>query len=1637
MDLKEQLISQILFHLHTLFELPSSNGTSASMAVRDALEQMYSVEDSCGRDGPFDAHAYGLTLFRKIWHGGTEAEDPASLVSGISHLEHASFFSKTGQEIARWAKRFLMIERYYRLDARESENRLDRYRALRSLTTQSLAPVIHHFEDLLIWLEYRQLESTHLTEHALGPLSRKISKELEGLLAADVLMGDPLQPTIYVLLACHQYCQSEILGQKEEKRLEKLFATRQLDSLLDLMRVVLHKTTRNHRLPEARVILDELRKEKFNISHHGFRDPYEADLVPLEDTERMETAQLPLFIPLGMLTGEYGRDLAMSRRMLMEWHDRVINHIIEDCEAYTTATVQPMPRADLLYKSIRFAVSWALAKSSWPIQDPRDSLEQGAKDLLPEPAVKMLVRPRKGYEMKSRQELNRLIAGEVRRRRKALERVALSRSIQGYYDYAQFIRYVTFQHLREKYADALGTELENIGGEIAETVTIDWVRDMGKKWSVEAHLVHPQSLEPVQQYLRTAVPPELIAPDLEKSFATTHGELEEIYQQILDQSTPVFFRLLVAYGRNRAGLPRLSATVDDIPEMLVLLAPPLHKIQEISSRSIKQDFVSGAAPLYRSQLRPYLLDGSEWEAYLAWHVKTYIENLNGNGDPESARFLEVGDLDGLLGHLEHVAREVDLPPNALFTETTLSTLLGIIQPRDDGDAIPDAKIHEVVALLPQVDCGACGQPACRDFARSLLAGRIDPGHCLQLSPDRVPALMEAVKGEREGADMAPAHSPGMLELLSHRHLWRSSPGKSVLQRVLSVRTQKTRRLFVDRVKQIWHGLSPKPGIFKYPDPEVFYQDLHRYVGHEASERLREDERRFLTANGELRQTAEWHLLKARQDWLTLANKNRRSRPLLQGQDAEWVARESYDNVFFLHQLGKNDRELLLKYRLEQHQDGFSHWWNEDLLTMNHPDFIIRDWEDFSRIIKNAYWHQEDSLSVEDALSVLEGLLLSEKGSTRAMDDLLGHWIHCEAGKLASEREHYLSLQKEPGREELKDIVQLRAIVGCLIDEMGLVDKPAQIGKASLFGSEIPTADRVALSVMEAWERFQEAGFIFSPLFSCRWDELLPGEKEAFDQQLKQSRPTDQSRSTQSKSSTSGGGWVLSDWKGPLHTRVAFIRAVMTDALTSRYREAAEWEYVRKAKDKAALPQGSFRLIVRRLLRSGASSEQAAKEMKDTITPHRDLQHHLLREMLRSMIHGRQYERLCRFNDSTPAPSYNLSEHRDFFSKAFPELEKSLEGLLERHKTLDRERLLHYLFLLAKMEGNLDTLTALLREIRETSDIIEAAWLRFTEERLVEGPGSKLAPSIPAGVPILASRLKEKEPVNRGLNEGVSRREKKNVASAVAELLNIIRFHILLSMERHPDRDNGAQSVLEDIQRAGYDFSGIDEEALKRAVEREWGRRERLEGRKIWIYTTVTARRLAAQHAGLHEAEREFYKIRLDVLKEDSGDDGPHQGVAGRRGVALGQVKEEMYRQLSDLLEPERIATFQNRIRQIVAQLDQKREEIYRGWLEGDINRRTVFYVLRQCQKDERGPTWSDFERFLRDHWLLPLAELRASQRPDRDERIRNLDDRFRALLGASLLEIESAAAADADQDFQRWMDGQLERLEPCVNTRSA
>jgi len=213
-DLKDQLMSQLLLLLHTLFDFSADDQVVRSTALK-SLAHLFEKEEACIKEGFYDAQDYALYLFRRYWHeatkdsdhkvasaSGISASEPKdTLLTGIDHLERASFFRKTPQRIATWTQWFLLIRHYHRFDTQERENRRARYRFLRSMREQGVSLLLS-LEDLIVWLAFR-LEEASIETVESGSLSRNVSRELDGLISPDVLQDEPLQPIVYVFLKCH------------------------------------------------------------------------------------------------------------------------------------------------------------------------------------------------------------------------------------------------------------------------------------------------------------------------------------------------------------------------------------------------------------------------------------------------------------------------------------------------------------------------------------------------------------------------------------------------------------------------------------------------------------------------------------------------------------------------------------------------------------------------------------------------------------------------------------------------------------------------------------------------------------------------------------------------------------------------------------------------------------------------------------------------------------------------------------------------------------------------------------------------------------------------------------------------------------------------------------------------------------------------------------------------------------------------------------------------------------------------------------------------------------------------------------------------------------------------------------------
>ncbi|HBZ54825.1 MAG TPA: hypothetical protein DEO88_05425, partial [Syntrophobacteraceae bacterium] len=976
----------------------------------------------------------------------------------------------------------------------------------------------------------------------------------------------------------------------------------------------------------------------------------------------------------------------------------------------------------LLQQLVRFAVSWVLARCPWPLSQPPGGLAEEIRQLLPETAVRNLVRPRKGYELKAKQDLSALIANECRRQRDALQRIAGNGRVQGLHDFSCFVRYLIHQHWREKLQFDLGDDdlLKRANQFLPEELqTPDWAIRVARRWAIDLDQANPHSLESLRDYLREMCPSSQLMEQLGSDFVASENERRRVYQGLMEELLPAFHRMVVGYGRAQSHLPRLhlNRLREEVPALMTLLAPTLEHLEEKARHRIQEHLAESSGAIFRATLQPHLHDVNEWRAYLAWEAH---RRLRGNGE---FRVEEV-DAEQLLLNLNDAASRVVLPPRELHTETVQSAVLELLQPHRTLPELPPEVLSEVLTLLPRVDCGACGQANCRAFAQVLLLGEVSARSCVQLSVSGAETLQRMAAKHEQFYDSA-IQAETLLGLLGDRRKWLQSAQRVHFQKVLSAPVQKKRQLLLEWLRNIWQRLSPKPQICKWPSSEEFYQGLCLYLGYEAAERLQREERQLLIKQGDVRRQAEWQAFKERRDWLALARRQRQGRPPERHQDSASVASETYQQVFLLHQLSERDRELVLRQRLEQHQDGFSHWWNEDLLTMNLPSFSIRDWEDFTKIIKNAYWHRELSLPGGRVLAVLQEGSGSYEALPPEADPVL--MLHAYLERLLSQEEagqqrrRILLHQHREGRV-VADTGQLRELLEAFVDDHGGDGDwlPAQTAGARPATSPQWGADagaREILKLEHMWKQLQAAGFVISPAYVCRWDQLTPEEQEVLEVEMTRTggdfvRPRERSA-------------VVCSWDQVLPKRIGLLRSLLLAAIIQRHWEDLECDWLQaKLRDRSPgrPPLGSIRLLIRQRLRSGMDRHQIQQELLASMagaSAYPGLIDGWCADLLHHLACKRQYQ----LSNGSQGPTLGLFSDTDEESVLyrFPMLTSFLDRLLDRHLVLDRERLLHYLFLLAKMEGNLDALTALLREIRETSDVIEAAWLHFTEERILEGP----------------------------------------------------------------------------------------------------------------------------------------------------------------------------------------------------------------------------------------------------------------------------------------------------------------------------
>ncbi|ROR03071.1 (Fe-S)-binding protein [Desulfosoma caldarium] len=1525
-----------------------------SVAVVQAIETLHGIDKVWNTDAEdVDPEKVCLGAVRHSWF---EAGDP------LEHARRVGSFATQPCDLLPWVRWFLLVENYHRTDPAFHERRLDRLRYLKSENPE--APCVTH-EDVLLWLEHQLLINEN---EPLSTIAHKCANQLRYRLDATLRPDVALEAFFYLLLRCHQFCLAETMTDEDTKRLQSVLGWRRFLSLTDVMLVVIQRVVEKEPLPDAVSILEGLMADGFRIRHASFKDPYEADVVPPEETARFEEAKLRLLTPIQELHGSLEQDCASVFEFWQQQRAKVLDQLLSEIRELREMIVQPLPRKHAIVQSLRFFTSWSLAGlKDMPYEEGVNALKDRVRTAFPEYLVKALVRQRRGYEVATRKELAHLLERECRLQWESFRKKPGSRTF-GEADFHVAVRTEVLAHgptaapngaadpkELQRVLDALG---EHVARFKTSSASLDASFCLGTPTTFPPTGTPLEFVELVREIVpwskacRSAPALQRLAPKKAFSF----------FERTVARFAEAFYKLVVAQWKKAQG-HTLHLSMDQVPALAAVLVPPWAKVTQGLAQKAVQKFQNKATSLYRRLNHPVCLNEEEVGVHLAHFM---VQELKA----DVLQAAEKGTLDAVRSALVGESQRLVLPGQVrqkMVPEKFLLQWAGILNGRSGDEGFT----RNLISILPGLDCGACGEARCAGFALGLAQGRRRVNECVHLAVverERLAQVLKAHLAEASSQDAVGSAYELFKNPSAWRRLGKDHAVRRAVTKVLDVSHQEVRRRVMEKAMSRWRTLESKPGVCKRPDSEAFYQALVETIGYEATEKIRPEERHWLTQNGSVRLEKEWERLKDQTDWLALERRMVSGGPSVQEAHPEIQAERFYASVPYLHLLSAEDRQRLLAHRLERFEEQFFEWWNQDLLAMNHPRYRIDNWEEFSKVVKNAYWHQEN---FPPPRRVAEELLqeMEQRGDKEIFfRDVLTSWVH-DGREFRPEGDATGAGRTIPSAV-IDNPAALKAHVESICRDMVRRGDKTGLGLGSL--------NRNRLREM-AWQAFQASKVTLA-------EEFLPAEGEASEHELIRNLI----------------GEVLERQE-----QVRRLAVLVEEAVRSNRAEQ--------------LPAEALRAWLLEALHGGMEPPKILEKMFGWFHRYPSWKDALLLDVLQKMVV------LVRWRLLVEAFSGVVLEGIPdtaigWYETAFPRWMKEVEMAVRRYADFDRERLLHYLFVLAKREGDLDVITALLREIRETSDIIEAAWLQFTNDRLTEALPVPLAKGLGARYSLLVNRMKDLEPVRRCLRQGVSRGEKPDVAAAVRELQLYMRFHIVQQAAEAMNEE----ACFEAFWDEGYNLEGLSKDELRHAFTREWEQRNRWRKDRIWIMTMAVARRLASQSHELYEADKAFSKIRQGLLRGEGFEHA--RDVMQRRGIALGTLKEAMYRELSELLEKERMESFRKRIRQIVHQLDRKRLRIVQAWYEGAIDRYSIFHVLRQYQKRPNPPSDEDFRDFFMEQWFQRIETLRASHREDREDRIREVDEGFQVLLGVSPLALEKEAEREAAEAWSGWLQASQQEM---------
>ena|GEM_PF-2062057 len=1520
------------------FDLAQELTGAVAEVVRNDLLALAWEKGALQKQPPINAALRSALLrhcMRRSWCG--DATQPESFRM-TGWLEEVAFLPRRLTEIGTWARFFHTIAEIHRKGQKAPEARKQALDQLLARVGQGGS--LSFIPEVVLYLD-EEINCQEKGETFPGPLPPPLEP--------DVFFRGPDQNlTLRLIREALEFLRAR--GQKPEmqKRLDWLREHREFLDLRDLMYIFLKSLQESEAPQDTGQVLNHLQHLGFPILYQDFRDEYRTWLAPLPEAVQAGETALRLPLDPASLSGDADIDLD-SQEQRETGRRQALQSFRQAALAFIEGKNHPLPKSELVRPAAAFAVTW-IAAEKLAQGEPSDlaGLAEEAARLLPPPLLR-LIRPRKGYELKHKSELQRFIEAEAEMFTEALASWRHAGRIASLHDDRLLFRLACARALQKKVAGLGGLTEEAVLRLKMADISV-FLEELTKRLKVDPAPAGAPWWCEFQGWLKEKLKwPEVLAAGREWG----DDELlwcqaaENMFQDLVRQA----YRLAVAFSRRHRGLPPLTGERALVPWLAAWLTPLCSSLKEQVNRQLLHTL--------RDRARQSL-----WETYplrvesreeLDSLIKYFLaRELMGRDLETCSRTLP---LSQLMDTVSQKLSRVEIPPEIMPPGGLAAAIQEVLRPRAPEDASELRRLEEaVLALLPRSDCGSCGAPGCLAFARLLVRGQAVPGQCLQGS--------ESVKHQLEEllAQSPAAASEAEPYLLTEEDCERLGPLLDAY--AMALRDRVARELSGPQAQKLFPLKLDEVSILqvaKSPDAADFHHYLEDFLGPEAAQALSNRDRAWLVQYGENRLAAEVKALEERFSWLSQETRSGLSVYALTPLDPVYQARQAYASCFFLSDLSAGDQELIRELRLRQYLEEFRAEWERALPEHWRAGYRIEDWDDFAHLMAKSYWHQERTPAVGRVIRSLPREVLH----SRETEELAGSFLE----KLVRQEVNSL----EYCRQRLENLLQHRALTS--LGDLKILVQGLAVQSFQKAEKAEPGLDRSEETLIN-----RRVGHVFRVLNQANLrisgDLRIFGEELPFRvrELLAENPHLPASEVTRLETAREGLSWrELHAWQADL------LKALTQAAVEQLFRESQEVERLRR---------GNVPLVTGRLLRQTVrhlfwSGHRRIPDLLES-----------LEALLTQCPDGRKWLLHLALQDYL----WQLLDRGDFLKTeagASP-LTKILNQSLRAQYAHDVQKLKAYMYLLARLEGDLDRLTALLREIRETSDIIEATWLAFTEEQAALATIPVSAPGGP--IPLLASALEDRERFNRYLYEGLPRGEPREYRQAYWELITILQFYVVTAAPGETPED-----MFRRFEADRYDLDGLSPEAMRHALAHQAQHRERLLPRKINICTEVLAHRLAKTDPRLAQTVAAFLQQKGDLLKEEGlAAELAKARIAAARGVELARIRNELYTQIADLLTEERTESFARRIGQIIDRLEEERRDTLAALRRGELNRLTAFYIFRQYQKDvERVPP-ADLHRFLRRYQPEILEELRTRLAPQVRAAVDQELDRITASYRAAL-----------------------------------